>query len=84
MNATPAQPLAWQERKAAFDAEDRGGVPSLDEKHPPHGVPLHWWGFKAWATVNLPEISLAVVDEQLIDPIARACLQAYRAGRIAK
>jgi hypothetical protein len=71
-------------RKAELDAADEGGVPELDINYPPHDAPLYWEDFKAWAKVDLPEYSLAVVDEQLADPIVAAGLQCYRAGRMAR
>jgi hypothetical protein len=71
-------------RKAELDAEDEGGVPIVDVEYPPHDAPLFWEEFKAWAEVNLPEYSLAVIDEQLADPVTAAGLQCYRAGRTAR
>ncbi len=71
-------------RKAELDAADEGGVPVLDENYPPHDAPLYWEEFKAWATDNLPDYSLAVIDEQLAEPVIAAGLQCYRAGRIAR
>jgi hypothetical protein len=71
-------------RKAELDAEDEGGVPILDENYPPHDAPLYWEEFKAWAKDNLPEYSLAVIDEQLAEPVTAAGLQCYRAGRTAR
>lgn len=74
-------PLEWELRKASLDRLDEGGRPRLDEKYPPHDAPLYWPEFKAWVSANLQHLSLAIVDEQLIDPVARDCLQAFRAGR---
>jgi hypothetical protein len=69
--------------KAELDANDQGGEPVLDENYPPWGEPLYWEEFKAWAKDNLPDYSLAVIDEQLADPVTAAGLQCYRAGRTA-
>ena len=69
--------------KAELDAADEGGEPVLDANYPPWHEPLYWEEFKAWAEVNIPEYSLAVIDEQVADPVAAAALQCYRAGRTA-
>ena len=69
--------------KADLDASDEGGLPVLDESYPPWGEPLYWEEFKAWASANIPEYSLAVIDEHVADPIMAAALQSYRAGRTA-
>ena len=69
--------------KADLDASDEGGEPVLDVNYPPWGEPLYWVEFKAWASVNIPEYSLAVSDEQVADPVTAAALQSYRAGRTA-
>ena len=69
--------------KADLDAANEGGEPVLDVNYPPGGEPLYWEGFKEWAAVNIPEYSLAVIDEQVADPVTAAALQGYRAGRTA-
>jgi hypothetical protein len=69
--------------KADLDASDEGGEPVLDADYPPWGEPLYWEEFKAWASTNIPEYSLAVSDEQVADPVTSAALQSYRAGRTA-
>ena len=69
--------------KADLDASDEGGEPFLDMNYPPSGEPLYWEEFKEWASVNIPEYSLAVIDEQIADPVMAAALQSYRAGRTA-
>ena len=69
--------------KADLDASDEGGSPLLDESYPPWGEPLYWEEFKEWASVDIPEYSLAVIDEQVGDPVTAAALQSYRAGRTA-
>ena len=69
--------------KADLDASDEGGEPALDVNYPPWGEPLYWVEFKAWASVNIPECSLAVSDEHVADPVTAAALQSYRAGRTA-
>ena len=66
--------------KADLDASDEGGEPFLDMNYPPSGEPLYWEEFKAWASANIPEYSLAVIDEQVADPVTAAALQSYRAG----
>ena len=48
--------------KADLDASDEGGEPVLDANYPPWGEPLYWEEFKAWASANIPEYSLAVID----------------------
>jgi hypothetical protein len=52
--------------------------------YPPWGAPLYWDEFKAWAQENLPQYSLAVIDEQVADPVAAAGLQCFRAGRTGR
>ena len=69
--------------KADLDASDEGGEPLLDVHYPPGGEPLYWEEFKAWASANIPEYSLAVSDEHVADPVTSAALQSYRAGRTA-
>jgi len=69
--------------KADLDASDEGGLPVLDESYPPWGEPLYWEEFKEWALANIPEYSLAVIDEQVAEPVMAAALQSYRAGRTA-
>ena len=69
--------------KADLDASDEGGLPVLDESYPPWGEPLYWEEFKEWASANIPEYSLAVMDEQVAEPVTAAALQSYRAGRTA-
>jgi hypothetical protein len=68
---------------ADLDASDEGGLPVLDENYPPWGEPLYWEEFKEWALADIPEYSLAVIDEQVADPVTAAALQSYRAGRTA-
>ena len=55
----------------------------LGANYPPAGEPLYWAEFKEWAAVNTPEYSLAVIDEQVADPVMQAALQSYRGGRTA-
>jgi hypothetical protein len=69
--------------KADLDAADEGGEPFLDASYPPWGEPLYWEEFKEWAAADIPQYSLAVIDEQLADPVTQAALQSYRAGRTA-
>ena len=69
--------------KADLDASDEGGEPFLDMNYPPSGEPLYWEEFKGWASANIPEYSLAVIDEQVADPVTASALQSYRAGRTA-
>ena len=69
--------------KADVEVSGEGGTPVLDESYPPSGEPLYWEEFKAWASANIPEYSLAVIDEHVADPITAAALQSYRAGRTA-
>ena len=69
--------------KADLNASNEGGSPALDENYPPWGEPLYWEEFKEWASANIPEYSLAVIDEQVAEPVMAAALQSYRAGRTA-
>jgi hypothetical protein len=69
--------------KAELDALDEGGEPVLDMNYPPWHEPLYWEEFKAWAAVNIPQYSLAVIGDQVADPVTAAALQCYRAGRTA-
>jgi len=69
--------------KTDLDASDKDGEPLLDVSYPPWGEPLYWDEFKAWTSANIPEYSLAVSDEQVVDPVTSAALQSYRAGRTA-
>jgi hypothetical protein len=70
-------------RKADLDAADEGGEPLLDANYPPAGEPLYWEEFKEWAAVNIPDYSLAVIENKVADPVVQAALQSYRAGRTA-
>jgi hypothetical protein len=70
-------------RKAELDAPNEGGEPLLDANYPPRGEPLYWEEFKEWAAVNIPDYSLAVINNQVGDPVMQAALQSYRAGRTA-
>jgi hypothetical protein len=58
-------------------------IANYDVNYPPGGEPLYWEEFKEWASANIPEYSLAVIDEQVADPVTAAALQSYRAGRTA-
>ena len=69
--------------KTDLDASDKDGEPLLDVSYPPWGEPLYWDEFKAWTSANIPEYSLAVINEQVADPVTAAALQCYRAGRTA-
>jgi hypothetical protein len=69
--------------KADLDASDEGGQPVLDVSYPPAGEPVYWEEFKAWASANIPEYSLAVIGQQVADRVTAAALQSYRAGRTA-
>ena len=66
-------------RKAELNAPNEGGEPLLDMNYPP----LYWEEFKEWAAVNVPDYSLAVINNQVADPVMQAALQSYRAGRTA-
>ena len=70
-------------RKAELDAADEGSEPLLDRDYPPAGEPLYWEEFKEWAAANIPDYSLAVINNQVADPVMQAALQSYRAGRTA-
>ena len=70
-------------RKAELDAADEGGEPLLDGNYQPRGEPLYWEEFKEWAAANIPDYSLAVINNQVADPVMQAALQSYRAGRTA-
>ena len=70
-------------RKAEMDAAGEGGEPLLDANYSPRGEPLYWEEFKEWAAVNIPDYSLAVIENQVADPVVQAALQSYRAGRTA-
>jgi hypothetical protein len=69
--------------KAELDAADEGGEPVLDRNYPPRDEPLYWEEFKEWAAVNVPDYSLAVINNHVADPVMQAALQSYRAGRTA-